>query len=157
MFSLISCFLSCTSSRYASKNLQFDASELVKDSTVLFSRHTVNPYTFLGLCVDSLKMIRIDSESQLPFFLKDYNLDIKHPGVTTHSNFSVRKSIFDSIQDKNILSIIINSKDPIYKQIIDTTSEEAKYIARNVPFWQYSNFDLAEMRLQILEMFQNDK
>jgi hypothetical protein len=157
MFFLIGCFLNCKSSRYASKELLFDASELFMDSIVSVSRHTMHPYAFLNLCLDSLKMMRVEGESQLPFFLKDYDLDRKHPGIVTHRNFSMRKSIFDSIQDKEILLLIINSDNPIYKQIIDTTSEEGGYIARNIPFWQYSNFDLAEMRLQVLEMFQNEK
>jgi len=83
---------------------------------------------------------------KLPEFLYNPFLDYENPWLTDHHTWSIRKMIFDSTRNVDILLAIINSKDVRLMELADSNSVEDKALFNAIPFTNLSNFELAKRR-----------
>ena len=105
---------------------------------------SLSMYERIDIYADSINNVK--NIQELPAFIFDSNLDVKYGMEDLHKNISIRKMVIDSIDNPEILKMIINSGNPSLKKTIDTT----KYHYR-IPEMNKSTYQLVKERLMLLE------
>lgn len=107
---------------------------------------------FLQSYIDSLNLYE---SGELPFFLSQVDFDYKNAGYWSNLNspVSMRKIIFDNIVNENVLQVIINSKNKVYRQTF--YFENKGFINIQIPFIMFSNYQLALLRYEELKQEKN--
>lgn len=131
-------------------NLNINLDTFLIDPNI--SVHWTQPSELLPNLIDSVNHFK--KEEKLPDFLYNYNMDYDHPWLTDHFSLSLRKLIFDSTKNIDLLNTIINSMDPRLRRIVDSTEVSDKNLLRALPFREKSNFEMAELRLKELKKSQ---
>ena len=108
--------------------------------------------TFLQPFIDSLNNYKVGNE--LPFFLNIVDFDTKNAGYwdNFHSPISLRKQIFDNVENQIVLEQIINSDNKHYKKIyrIEKANNNA-FSDNSIPFSKYSIKEIAQFRLDEIQ------
>jgi len=112
--------------------------------TGFMSRKGTSPLDFfLNTYADSLNRLY---SGRLPEFLKDVQFDYNFSGISANSNVGLplRKVIFDRVTNCQSLLMIISDTSAVYK------NHPVKQNYIKIDSAQYSNFELAKMRLRKL-------
>ncbi len=109
---------------------------------------------FLKPYIDSLNNYR---NGDLPVFLSDYRFDSRYLVYwnSLHSPISLRKIIFDAIDNRMILEKIIKLKDEKFKKAENINNAKNEYNII-IPFAKFSNMELAKFRLEELKQEMNN-
>lgn len=110
---------------------------------------------FLKPYIDSLNHL-IDYQ-ELPVFLLNYNFDIQNAGYWSsfHDPVSLRKMIFSQVTNEKVLNLILSSKIPEIHKKATFNSDQYPLKGNDIPYIDYSNLELAKMRLEELKQERN--
>lgn len=120
------------------------AEYVIQDSSLLLSKSTTSLDLFLDTRADSLNKPKA---GRLPRFLDDVQFDYNFSGMSMNSNLALplRKMIFDKVTNCKSLLLIVNDTASTYRR------HPVKQYHLTVDSGQYSYFELAKMRLDILK------
>jgi hypothetical protein len=140
--------LGCKSSinKISIDNISFEIEDTIEPYTVTLGQIKVE---LLQIYTDSIRDYK--KTGVIPNFFKDPLLDIKY----NFYNFdvgviSLRKSLVDSINNRDLLNSIINSGDVMYKIRIDSTS-----LPEYFPSIEYSTYELVKKRLLQIDSIEH--
>jgi hypothetical protein len=119
-----------------------------KGDTMVHAWLKGSPDSLLPVYMDSVR--NYQQGMPIPGFFFDHLLDYDNPGLTDHRTWSLRKTIFDSTQNKFLLQSIIESGDQRLRDIADSNEVQDKTILRALPFAGISNYAMAVQRLKEL-------
>jgi hypothetical protein len=91
----------------------------------------------------------------LPTFLYNDRLDLEYPWQTDHNVYSLRKRVFDSTTNVDVLNAIINSADVRLSKIADPDSVYSKKEIEATPYSKISTRELAKKRIRELAKLQS--
>lgn len=143
---LIIIVLAACNSR-SSKPAEFTPVEY-KGDTMIHVRLKGNPDSLLPVYMDSAR--NYQQGMPIPGFFFNHLLDYENPGLTDHRTWSLRKTIFDSTQNKFLLRSIIESGDQRLRAIADSNDVQDKTILSALPYAAISNYSMAVQRLKEL-------
>lgn len=131
--------LSCKSQHQDNTSSYILSNDFFKKENSSFLERYISKY------VDSLNNIM--DETEIPVFLSDSQFDYKNKGIwhSFHTPISVRSQIINRVNSCKALTLIVNSENAAIKR--------KPYIedSLTVPFIEFSFYDLALKRLNILE------
>ena len=104
-----------------------------------------DPEKLFNSYLDSVKFFK--SGMLIPQFFYNHLLDYEHPWLMNHHTWSIRKKIFDSTFNLQLLNLIVSSFDPAFKKIIDSITIPDKTLFDAIPYTNISNYELAKNRL----------
>jgi hypothetical protein len=104
-----------------------------------------HPWDVFAKCVDSARQFR--SGMQLPSFFSNHRFDCENPFLTDHLTASIRKMVFDSIQNIDLLNAIVNSDDSRLRLIVNSNTLAEKGWLKAIPYRNVSTYEMAKNRL----------
>ena len=135
--------ISCSSEEEAKAQLKIPDITITLDTTVNEER----PHVGLLFTNYSDSMRNYKKGEQIPYFIFNHLLDYEHPWLTDHRTLSLRKLLFDSTTNIDLLNTIVNSQDVRLKKIVLQEEVADKQILSAIPFRETANYYLAKNRL----------
>lgn len=117
-----------------------------------------NRNVFVQKYVDTLNNYKVSENCELPAFFTTSDFDQKYGRqfmLGMHGNISLRKLIIDELTNLELMWCVLKSKDGRVRKKYKGRSKRFYLDYSKIPFEQFSNYELVDLRLDQMENENN--